>query len=62
MSETFLAPYPWLVLLTDALSPLIRAFAVISVVKCVKKEFAKMAIPLILQPFDFRGLKAKSQI
>ena len=33
-----------------ALAPIFRAIAVVLVVKCVSKELAELAIPLILRP------------
>ena len=33
-----------------AIAPMFRAFAVVIVSKCVSKELAKIAIPLLLQP------------
>jgi hypothetical protein len=57
MKEESLVTYPVILGVVWATAPVIRAFAVIIVAKCVNKELAKMAIPLLLQPLRFRGQK-----
>jgi hypothetical protein len=56
--------HPLVILGGTALIPLFRAAAVVLVARCVKKDLAKLAIPLILRssrpsPFSPRDSNAK---